>query len=86
MAAVAWANGQRHLPPPDITGSLLLDSLVAGRLDVFGDALRHLILPAVTLSLGGLATITRFTRAGVLETMQKDFVLYERAVGTRAAG
>jgi peptide/nickel transport system permease protein len=69
------------MPPPDLTGSLLLDSLLAGRLDVFGDALRHLILPAVTLSLGGLATITRFTRAGVLETMQKDFVLYERAVG-----
>jgi peptide/nickel transport system permease protein len=73
--------GSGIIPPPDFTGSLLLDSLLAGRLDVFGDALRHLILPAVTLSLGGLATITRFTRAGVLETMQKDFVLYERAVG-----
>jgi peptide/nickel transport system permease protein len=67
--------------PPEITGSLILDSLIAWRLDAFGDALRHLILPAVTLSLGGLASITRFTRAGVLETMQKDFVLYERAVG-----
>ena len=43
--------------------------------------LRHLVLPAVTLSVGALATITRFTRAGMLETMQKDFVLYERAVG-----
>lgn len=73
--------GSGIIPPPDITGSLLLDSLLAGRLNVFGDALRHLILPAVTLSLGGLASITRFTRAGVLETMQKDFVLYERAVG-----
>jgi peptide/nickel transport system permease protein len=67
--------------PPVITGSLLIDSLVAGRLDAFWDALRHLVLPAITLSLGALATITRFTRAGVLETMQKDFVLYERAVG-----
>jgi len=68
-------------PPPVVTHSLILDSLFAGRWDVFGDALRHLVLPAVTLSLGGLATITRFTRAGVLETLQKDFVLYERAVG-----
>ncbi len=73
--------GNGIVPPPDITGSLILDSLLAGRLDVFRDALSHLVLPAVTLSLGGLATITRFTRAGVLETMQKDFVLYERAVG-----
>jgi len=69
------------VPPPSVTGSLILDALIAGRWDVALDALRHLILPAVTLSVGALATITRFTRAGVLETMQKDFVLYERAVG-----
>ena len=67
--------------PPAITGFYLIDSLVAGRLDVFRDALWHLILPAVTLSLGGLATIARFTRAGVLETLQRDFVTYERAQG-----
>lgn len=63
------------------TGFLTLDALLSGRLDVFTDALRHLVLPALTLSLGGIATITRFTRAGVLDTLQKDFVTYERAVG-----
>ena len=68
-------------PPPALTGFYLLDSLVTGRWDAFGNALSHLILPAFTLSLGGLATITRFTRAGVLETLQKDFVTYERAQG-----
>jgi peptide/nickel transport system permease protein len=68
--------------PPGPTGLLLLDSLLQGRFDIFLDALRHLVLPAVTLSLGGLATITRFTRAGVLDTLQKDFVLYGRATGT----
>src|SRR3954454_11153526 len=67
--------------PPTATGFLLLDSLIAGRLDAFTDAVKHLILPAITLSLGALATIARFTRAGVLDTMQKDFVLYERAQG-----
>jgi peptide/nickel transport system permease protein len=74
-------TGAGAVLPPEITGSLLIDSLIAGRFDSFWDALRHLIMPAVTLSLGALATIARFTRAGVLETMQKDFVLYERAVG-----
>jgi peptide/nickel transport system permease protein len=74
-------SGSGMVLPREITGSLLIDSLIAGRFDAFWDALRHLVLPAVTLSLGALATITRFTRAGVLETMQKDFVLYERAVG-----
>jgi len=67
--------------PPTLTGFLLIDSLIAGRPDAFANALAHLVLPAVTLSLGGLATITRFTRAGVLETLQKDFVTYERAQG-----
>ncbi|WP_137123916.1 ABC transporter permease [Roseomonas sp. HF4] len=68
-------------PPPRVTGFLLIDTLVAGRPDMFVDALRHLALPAVTLALPGLATIARFTRSGVLETLQKDFVLYARAAG-----
>nr|WP_272877215.1 ABC transporter permease [Neoroseomonas eburnea] len=67
--------------PPRVTGLVLVDSLVAGRFDIFADACRHLLLPAVTLSLPGLATIARFTRSGVLETLQKDFVLYARAAG-----
>lgn len=67
--------------PPAITGFMLLDTLLAGRWDMFVDACRHLVLPAVTLSLPGLATIARFTRSGVLETLQKDFVLYARAAG-----
>ena len=74
-------SGSGIVLPPEITGSLLLDSLIAGRFDTFRDALGHLVMPAITLSLGALATIARFIRAGVLETMQKDFVLYERAVG-----
>ena len=68
-------------PPSPITGMLLIDSLLTGRLDVLRNALWHLTLPALTLSLGGIATITRFTRAGVLDTLQKDFVTYERAQG-----
>ena len=71
-------------PPPE-TRFLLVDCLLAGRWDAFVDALRHLVLPAFTLSLGGLATIVRFTRAGVLDTLQHDFVFYERAVGYRRA-
>ncbi len=71
--------------PPKVTGFLSLDGLLAGRWDVFVDHLRHLVLPAVTLSLGGLATIVRFTRAGMLDTLQQDFVFYERAMGYRWA-
>ena len=69
--------------PPTVTGFLVIDCALAGRWDAFADALSHLVLPAVTLSLGGLATIVRFTRAGVLDTLQQDFVFYERAIGYR---
>jgi len=67
--------------PPRVTGFVLIDSLLAGRADLFLNGLTHLVLPAVTLSLPGLATIARFTRSGVLETLQKDFVLYAQAAG-----
>jgi peptide/nickel transport system permease protein len=69
--------------PPTYTGFYLIDSLLAVRLDIFWDAVQHIALPAITLSLGSLATITRFTRSGVLDTLQRDFVLYEKAVGYR---
>jgi peptide/nickel transport system permease protein len=70
-------------PPVRLTGFLLIDSLLTGRFDAFSDGLAHLVLPAVTLALGGMASIVRFTRAGVLDTLQQDFVTYERAMGYR---
>src|SRR4051812_44651167 len=38
--------------PPSVTGSLILDALLAGQWSTAADALRHLVLPAVTLSVG----------------------------------
>jgi peptide/nickel transport system permease protein len=67
--------------PPTVTGLLTVDSLLAGDLSAFQDAVAHLVLPAVTLAFGSLATITRFSRAGMLESLQKDFVTYETAAG-----
>src|SRR5450759_24403 len=53
--------------PPTLTGFFLIDSLLAARPDVFFNALRHLVLPVLTLAFGTVATIVRFTRSGVLE-------------------
>jgi peptide/nickel transport system permease protein len=52
---------QGYPAPPFVTGLYLIDSLAAGRFATFIGAARHLALPALTLSLGGLATIARFT-------------------------
>jgi peptide/nickel transport system permease protein len=68
-------------PPLHITGLYLVDSLMTLRFDLFAQAFAHILMPAFTLSLGGLASIARFTRAGVLETMQKEFVHYAEAAG-----
>ena len=67
--------------PPLLTGLFLVDSLLAGSLDAFLDALWHITLPGATLAFAAMATITRFTRSGVLETLQTDYVTYQTAVG-----
>jgi peptide/nickel transport system permease protein len=67
--------------PKGITGLFLLDALLRGDFGKFGKALSHIALPAITLSVPGLATIVRFTRAGVLDALQSNFVLYQRAMG-----
>ncbi len=47
----------------------------------FADGVRHLILPALALSLRYLALIARITRTSVLEVLGADFILAARARG-----
>jgi ABC-type dipeptide/oligopeptide/nickel transport system permease component len=68
-------------PPPAVTGFMTIDSILAGRVDRLADALMHLCLPAITLAVPALATVVRFTRTGVLDTLQKPFVAYQSAMG-----
>jgi peptide/nickel transport system permease protein len=64
-----------------VTNFLLIDTLLAGRLDAFVDAVRHLILPAIALGSIPLAIITRITRAAVLDVANEDYVRTARAKG-----
>jgi peptide/nickel transport system permease protein len=68
-------------PPPSITGFYIVDTLMEGNFTRFRNVVAHLTLPAFTLAFPALATVVRFTRAGVLETLQKNFVVYQRAMG-----
>jgi peptide/nickel transport system permease protein len=45
------------------------------------DGLRHLLLPALNLSLFNISLVLRLTRAGVRETLPMDFVKFARAKG-----
>lgn len=66
---------------PSATGFLLVDTLLAGRLDSFLDALRHLLLPAVTLGLAMAALLMRVTRGSMLEALRQDYVTFAEAKG-----
>ena len=68
-------------PPAAVTGMYLADSLLARDVAVFGDALRHLILPASILSVISLAMITRVTRAAMLDILHEDYLRTARAKG-----
>lgn len=48
---------------------------------VFVDALRHLILPVTTLVVSSWALITRITRSGMLEVMNRGYITTARAKG-----
>lgn len=47
----------------------------------FGTAVRHLILPAATLTFALIAHVSRMTRSSMLETLRSPYVLYARAKG-----
>jgi len=61
--------------PPRVTGFITVDSLLAGNLQAFFDALRHLVLPALALALGPIAQEIRITRSSVVENLNKDYIL-----------
>jgi len=67
--------------PPTITGLLLLDSLIAGNFDTFGDALKHILLPSFAVAMTGIGQITRITRSAMIDVSSKDYIEAARAFG-----
>jgi peptide/nickel transport system permease protein len=63
------------------TNLYLVDGVLSGNWAAVGNALRHLILPAVTLSTVPLAIIARMTRSSLLEVLRQDYVRTARAKG-----
>src|SRR5262249_7441916 len=59
------------------------DSLLHGNLAQFSSAVRHLILPTITLAFGSIAGLVRVGRASMLEALGQDYVRTARAKGLR---
>ncbi len=70
-------------PESNITGLYTIDAILTGDWDLLVDALKHLVLPSITLGLvlGGI--FTRLTRANMLDVLEQDFITAGRARGLR---
>jgi peptide/nickel transport system permease protein len=63
------------------TGMNTFDGLLNGRLDIFFDALRHLVLPIICLAYIQWALLLKITRSSMLESLRQDYVNTARAKG-----
>jgi peptide/nickel transport system permease protein len=85
--AVRWGLQDLHGPlrlVVDFASNMyVVNGLVTGTWSLLGDALRHLILPAVAVGTIPLAIIARMTRSSLLEVLGQDFVRTARAKGLR---
>lgn len=61
-------------PPPHLTGFYTLDALWSGQWQTLGSSLRHLMLPALVLSLTNIGIIIRVSRTITLETLQQEYI------------
>ena len=66
---------------PMVTGFLILDTLLVGRLDMFWDAVKHMLLPAFALGIAFSPTIMRVLRSGLLDVYQEDYIHQARLRG-----
>jgi len=68
-------------PPEEVTGLMIVDALIEGDPEIIDSAIRHIILPALTLALPAAATVVRFTRNGVIGAISSPSVAYQTAMG-----
>lgn len=65
----------------NVTGFMLVDSLLSGQEGAFKSAVKHLILPSIVLGTIPLAVIARMTRSSMLEVLNEDYIRTARAKG-----
>src|SRR5580704_9362021 len=66
---------------PNITGFLLLDTLLVWRPDMFWDAITHMASPAVALGLAFSPMIMRVLRSSLFDVYAEDFIAQARLRG-----
>ncbi|MGC1357769.1 MAG: ABC transporter permease, partial [Xanthobacteraceae bacterium] len=69
------------LPPRTITGSLVIDSLLAGDLDALRSSFGHLVLPVLTLGIISAGPILKMTQTMVARALSSEFIQYAEMCG-----
>jgi peptide/nickel transport system permease protein len=73
--------GRVSVPVSNITGLVLVDSLLTFNFAGFWDGLLHLIMPTIALGTIPMAVVTRMTRSSMLEVMGEDYIRTAHAKG-----
>ena len=68
-------------PPPRITGSYLIDALLAGDVEAARSAFDQLVLPVICVAVATAAPVVSQVRAIVLDQLGADHISYARAQG-----
>lgn len=77
-------NGRLDLatrPPTRVTGFYTIDSLLAGQLHLFGEAVAHLALPVAVLVAWMFAMAARLTQKSVMVELAAPYVVTAQAKG-----
>ena len=69
-----------------LSNMYVVNGLLTAKWNVVGDAVRHLILPAVALGTIPLAIIARITRSSLLDVLGLDYIRTARAKGLTDPG
>jgi peptide/nickel transport system permease protein len=81
LLPVGGRLSQDVVAPATITGLYTIDSLLTGQIATFGNALNHLVLPALVLSFGTTAVFVRLVRTSLLEVLSQEYVRTAHAKG-----
>jgi peptide/nickel transport system permease protein len=65
------------------TGLFTIDGLLNGQLWITLDALRHLVLPTLGLTIINVALVIRIMRSSMLETLGKNYIITAKAKGLK---
>lgn len=84
---LGWVGGPGRLDIfyediiPQVTGMILIDSLLAGDYEIFKNAVSHIILPSAILGYYSIAYISRMTRSFMLEQLSQEYITTARVKG-----